>query len=245
MKFVKTVYKHEYGQQRTLGLGVLQFNHSGICAIDNNELAEKVVNSSKSLVFADEDEEAVQSLLKSLEAADAENNKPVDQNEVGKFLESADNGAAVESTNFEKKGPQTIGVPADQEENNGEFTPSAEAAKLTEEKPSVIGAPAEEPAKLVDAQGNEITTEKKSVAPAAPVADAPKEEAVSTVEESSEEVKTHEYTGDDAAVAEQLRAFDVKDIKEMMAASETDPSKYEAVEDKEELIKIAVDSKII
>lgn len=245
MKFVKTVYKHEYGGRRTFREGVLEFNHSGICAIDNDDLAELIVSKSKSLVFADEDDEAVHLLIKSLEDADAKNNKPVDQNEVGRFLENADNGAAVESSKFEKNGPQTIGVPADQEESNGEFTPSSESVRLTEEKPNIIGAPAGEPVKLVDAQGNEIIAKKNIDTPSASVADAPKGEAASTVEGSRGKVETQEYTGDDAAVAEQLRAFDAKDIKEMMAASDTDPSEYESVEDKEELIKIAVDSKII
>lgn len=168
MKFVKTVNKWECGGERVTSLGRLVFNANGICAIDNDELAEKVVGLSPSLVFADEDEDAVEALVAELKAKDIENNKPKDDDAIKSFLQTEGNGMVVTSSQVESQ--NTIGNPAN-ESDNGSFAPTAEAAALTPNAP-IIGTPSnDDNVGLVDASGNSISKGKEGTSNADQIKD--------------------------------------------------------------------------
>lgn len=222
MKFIKTIYAHEYGQERVTGFGTLKFNHSGVCVIQDDDLAIAVAESSQSLVLAEEDEEAVKQLLSELKRQDEENNKIPDMNEVGNFIKSADSGVAVEST--ASIAEKTIGTPANDAGDNGSFSPTPEVEAAIKPTPPLIGAPAEDvPVNLIDDSGKKLT---KTPAKKAPVAE------------------TKSEAGNEAALAT-LAEFEVGDIVEMLDASDVDEAKYSGVDDKDKLIKIVIEEKIL
>lgn len=203
MKFIKTIYVHEYGGQRVTPFGVISFNHSGVCIINDDELADKVASCSQSLVLADEDEESVKGILENLKASDKKANTPVNPELVGEFLRNADNGAVVESAKV-AEAQKTIGTPAGAVDDDGTFTPIVTA----EVEPELISTKKEDDSPIV------LSKTVTETSPSSPVAD-------------------------------MLNEYSQKDIKEMLESSSVDSKIYKDVDDKDALIKIAVDSKII
>lgn len=234
MKFVKTIYNHEFGGERVTPFGTIRFNKDGVCAIQDDELAIQVADCSQSLVLAEEDDESVKELLAKLKNEDASKNKPIDTEEIGKFISSADNGAVVKSTKVEEA-QKEIGAPAGVTED-GEFKPNAVGVEITSKPADVIGSPVE----LLDSKGEKI----KKAPEKAPIT---KTKKVETKETKSKETKAKEAkVASDKATREQLNEFKASEIAEMLSEGGIDESKFKDIkEDKDKLIQVCIDSKIL
>lgn len=231
MNFVKTNYPHEFGGQRVTPFGIINFNSSGVCAIADKELAQKVADCSPSLFLADEDDAVVQKAMAELKAADLEQNKPVDADAVGEFIKGAGAGAVVESSEETRSQVETIGVPAGESDLG-----SMEGAPKVEAKSDapIIGTKAAEGAETEEAKEEEVKEE---------LGDA--NEGDLKEEEKPEEEGSGEgnETNSDDLITSQLAEFEAKDIKEMIEAANIEIPEGEQT--KESLIKIAVENKIM
>lgn len=230
--FVKSIYAHEANGERVTPFGTIRFNSLGVCHIPDAELAQKVADSSPSLVMANITAEELEVTLKELKTKDAQQHQTVDDKKLGEFLATADNGATVQSESYTQ---QQIGNPAPLKEGEavkeeaGAFTPTPEVAATLVKPANVIGAPADAPVELI-------------VPPTVSKAKKGNKAPVEVTKPASSPVLA-ELTND--AVAAQLETFEMDEIKELMGTTETPKESYENITDKAELIKIAIDSKVI
>lgn len=225
MNFVKTNYQHEFGGQRITPYGIINFNSNGVCAIKDDALAQKVAACSQSLFLADEDDAVVQKAMDELKKADAENNKPIDDNAIGEFIKGAGAGAIVESSDETRAKVETIGEPA----GEGGSEPAKDDGSF-KETPQSNSKPEE---------GGEAE-EKVEAKSAAPIADTnPSGEGS---DDGSEEEGSGNENSDDL-ITSQLEEFEAKDIREMIESANIKIP--EGDQTKESLIKIAVENKIM